>query len=50
VRVIRDGKAEDVTFQRTLPDPPCPLCGSSSSPGETREEEHADQTSVDGQR
>jgi hypothetical protein len=37
VRVIRDGKAEDVTFQRTLPDPPCPLCGSSSSPGETRE-------------
>jgi hypothetical protein len=36
VRVIRDGKAEDVTFQRTLPDPPCPLCGSSSSPGETR--------------
>jgi hypothetical protein len=39
VRVIRDGKAEDVTFQRTLPDPPCPLCGSSSAPRETQEDE-----------
>ena len=28
VRVIKNGEAKDVTFQQTLPDPPCPVCGS----------------------